>query len=46
LRRQDADIGYKDEAWVTAMAVAAGLILRAAEEMPANNLCLVFGRAG
>lgn len=46
LRRQDADIGYKDEARVTAMAAAAGLILRAAEEMPANNLCLVFGRAG
>ncbi len=46
LRRQDADIGYKDEAWVTAAAAQAGLTLRAAEEMPANNLCLVFGRSG
>ncbi|MCT8330696.1 class I SAM-dependent methyltransferase [Acidimangrovimonas sediminis] len=46
LRRQDADIGYKDEAWVTGMAAGAGLTLRAAEDMPANNLCLVFGKAG
>ncbi len=41
---QDPDIGYKDDFDVIDLAHSAGLDLRAAIEMPANNLGLVFFR--
>ncbi len=45
LQAQDAAIGYKDDGWVRARAAARGLALVQAEEMPANNLAFVFGKA-
>ncbi|AXI55980.1 hypothetical protein SuNHUV7_20600 (plasmid) [Pseudoseohaeicola sp. NH-UV-7] len=41
---QDPDIGYKDDFDVIDLAQSAGLDLRAAIEMPANNLALIFVR--
>jgi hypothetical protein len=42
IRAVDPDIGYKDDAWVTAVAAHAGFDLTKALEMPANNLLLCF----
>lgn len=49
----DADLRRRNPAWgvrnlgeVAAVAAAAGLALREVVEMPANNLSVVFGRAG
>lgn len=46
LRASDPDIGYKDKNWIIQIAKENGLILDQAIEMPANNLALIFGKAG
>lgn len=44
LRRLDSQWGLRDVGQMEALAAGAGLVLVAAEPMPANNLTLVFSR--
>ncbi len=42
IRAADPEVGYKDDKWVEAIAKGAGLDFVRAQEMPANNLILIF----
>lgn len=45
LRARDPDSGVRDLTEVTRVAASAGFALEARVEMPANNFCVIFGRA-
>ena len=44
LKARDPDSGIKDVDWLSGLAAAAGLVLEADVEMPANNRTLVWRR--